>query len=300
MKPIKSFAELVAHLGKREARKRVAVVWAADDHTPQACAMALAHNIADFTFVGCKQHLQGQFKLDGEDAHVRYVDAESPVEAAARAVQLVRDGEADVLMKGLINTDDLLHAVLNKQTGILPRGNVLTHVAITQVPQLKRLLLFGDAAVIPYPTLEQRVAQVKYMTRMCSLLGIEEPRISLVHCTEKTNAKTFPFTADYTQLKQMAGNGDFGKVIIDGPLDLKTSLDRESLQEKGIDSPIDGEADVLLFPDIEAGNVFYKTITLFASAVTAGLLQGAQAPVVLSSRADSPECKFYSLAVASI
>lgn len=300
MNSIKSFSDLINHLNERESRKRIVVVWAADDHTTQACARALDCGFADFIFVGCKQYVESQLHGHADGAHVKFVDAGSPVDAAVKAVAMVRNDEADALMKGLINTDDLLHAVLNKQTGILPSGKVLTHITIADIPQYDRLLLFSDPAVIPYPTQEQRIEQIKYMATICSALGITQPKISLIHCTEKTNTKIFPFTADYAAIKEMAGEGKFGNVIVDGPLDLKTSCDLESMKEKNINSPIAGKADALIFPDIEAGNVFYKTITLFCGAQTAGLLQGTKAPVVLSSRADTPESKFYSLAIASI
>ena len=215
-------------------------------------------------------------------------------------MKMVREGRADILMKGLINTDNLLHVVLDKETGILPRGNVLTHITASQLPEYDKMLFFTDSAVIPYPTQEQRIQQIRYMVYVCHALGIEEPKISLIHCTEKVNEKYFPFTLGYKEIIKMAENGDFGRCIIDGPLDLKTSVSPESMRIKGINSPIGGEADALIFPDIEAANVFYKSITLFLGVETAGVLQGTMAPVVLPSRSDSKLCKFYSLALAAI
>ncbi len=297
---IKNFADMVQHLSEQTTRKRVAVVWAGDDHTPEACAMALEQGIVDIIFVGCQDKLEQNAKLTPFKANISYVDAADPDDAAARAVALVREGKADILMKGLINTDNLLRAVLNKETGILPKGRVLTHITTAEIPGYPRLLLFTDPAVIPYPNQEQRVEQVRYMTNMLHAIGVEEPKISLVHCTEKVNEKHFPFTVGYRELVEMAKNGEFGSCIIDGPLDVKTSCDLESMQAKGIESPIAGAADALVFPDIEAGNVFYKAITLFANASTAGILQGPLAPVVIASRADSSQSKFYSLATAAI
>ena len=174
------------------------------------------------------------------------------------------------------------------------------HVAMAEIPKYEKLLFFTDAAVIPVPTPTQRRQQIHYMNYVCHALGIEEPRISLIHCAEKVSAKAFPYTADYLDIIAEAQTGQFGRCIIDGPLDLKTSLDAVSLHEKGIHSVIDGQADALIFPDIVAGNVFYKTLTLFAYAKTAGVLQGTQCPCVVSSRADSPESKYYSLALAAI
>ena len=213
---------------------------------------------------------------------------------------MVRSGEADILMKGLINTDVLLRAILNRETGILRQGRVLTHIAMAEIPKYDKILFFTDAAVIPVPTQEQRRQQIGYVNYVCHALGIDEPRIALIHCAEKVSEKIFPYTKDYLSIIAEAQTGRFGRCIIDGPLDLKTSLDSVSLSEKGIHSVIDGQADALIFPDIVAGNVFYKTLTLFAYAKTAGVLQGTTAPCVVSSRSDSPESKFYSLALAAI
>ena len=299
MMSMNSFDQLVKHLKNNCMRKTVAVVWAADASTQHAVTMALADGFINATFVGCVEQLQGLEDLHPHQQHITYVDAESPDEAAAKAVALVRNGKADVLMKGLINTDNLLRAVLNKETGILPSGNVLTHVTVADIPAYERLLLFSDPAVIPYPTHEQRIKQVEYISGMCHKLGTADPRIALIHCSEKVNEKHFPHTAGYKEIAKMAQEGTFGQCVVDGPLDVKTSCCRESMATKGINSPIDGKADALIFPDIEAGNVFYKTITMWAGAQTAGLLQGTTAPVVVSSRSDSTQSKYYSVAVAA-
>ena len=158
---------------------------------------------------------------------------------------------------------------------------MLTHVAMAEIPKYEKLLFFTDAAVIPVPTEAQRRQQIHYVNYVCHALGIEEPRISLIHCAEKVSAKTFPYTVDYLEIIAEAQTG-------------------VSLREKGIRSVIDGQADALIFPDIVAGNVFYKTLTLFGYAKTAGVLQGTQCCCVLPSRADSPDSKYYSLALAAI
>ena len=217
-----------------------------------------------------------------------------------KAVELVRQGKADALMKGFVNTDVLLRAILNKEKGILPKGSVLTHITAAKIPSYPKLLFFTDPAVLPFPTHEQRMEQIKYVSNFCHAFNIEQPKISLIHCSEKPDGKHFPYTEGYLELKKMAAEGAFGNCIVDGPLDLKTSCSAEALADKKIDSPIGGEADAVIFPDIEAGNVFYKTITLFAGAETAAVLQGTQVPVVLASRGDTVESKFYSLALAAI
>ncbi len=270
--------DMVSFLQMRGDRKRVAVVCANDASTRYAVEK------------GCEMGFIEPVYIDGEDKD----------ECARRAVALCKSGKADILMKGLINTDNLLRAILNKENGILRPGRVLTHIAVAEIPKYEKLLFFTDAAVIPVPTKEQRRQQVEYIAYACHALGIEEPRISLIHCAEKVSEKTFPYTKDYLDIIAEAQTGRFGRCIIDGPLDLKTSLDAVSLREKGIHSIIDGQADALIFPDIVAGNVFYKTLTLFAYAKTAGVLQGTTCPCVVSSRADSPESKYYSLALAAI
>ncbi|MBO4814838.1 MAG: phosphate butyryltransferase [Muribaculaceae bacterium] len=299
MKTIKSFQDIISHLQSVEEKKTVAVVWAEDDVTRSAVLKGLEAGIITVTFVGCRQEIEADERLAQYKSQFTIIDATDRDDAAAKAVTEVREDRANVLMKGLLNTDNLLRAVLNKETGILPKGNVLTHVTVAEIPELNRLLLFTDAAVLPNPTVEQRIEQVKYVTKIAHALHIEEPKISLIHCSEKVDERHFPCTADYVQMKEKAAQGEFGKCIVDGPLDLKTSLCYESMHHKGINSPINGEADALLFPEIESGNVFYKTITLLCKAQTAGLLQGAKVPVVLPSRGDTIESKFYSLAVAS-
>ena len=278
MQSIKTLNDMIVFLQQRGDRKRVAVICANDASTRYAVEKG-----QEMGFI-----------------EPIYVNGDDKDECARRAVALCKNGEADILMKGLVNTDIVLRAILNKETGILRPGHVLTHIAMAEIPKYEKLLFFTDAAVIPIPTKEQRRQQVHYVNYVCHALGIEEPRISLIHCAEKVSEKTFPYTKDYLDIIALAQSGYFGRCIIDGPLDLKTSLDSVSLREQGIHSAIDGQADALIFPDIVAGNVFYKTLTLFGYAKTAGVLQGTQCCCVLPSRADSPESKYYSLALAAI
>ena len=279
MKTIKMFLELKELVRENAKTLRIAAVKPDDDATQAA--------------------LQ---QIEGEGlAEVVTISNDIPEEAAREAVALVRNGEADVLMKGLIGTDQLLRAVLNKETGVLPQGHVLTHIAAAERPAYQKLLFFTDAAVIPYPTHEQRIEQVRYASHVCRRLGIDEPRIALIHCAEH-GGKQFPFVDGYADIRQMAASGAFGQCLVDGPMDVKTACSLKALQAKHMTSPLNGEADVLVMPDIEAGNVFYKTLTLFAASKTAGMLCGAQCPVVVPSRGDSAEAKFNSilLALASI
>lgn len=280
-----------AHLAARGERRRVAVVWGADESTRHAVETAVSKGFAEAVFLGPEGPA-------GE--HMRSIPASDPDDAARKAVAMVRSGEADIIMKGLLNTDNLLRAVLSKTDGILRPGRVLTHVTVAEIPAYPKLLSFSDAAVIPVPTLEQRRAQVSELIETVRSLGVAEPRVALIHCSEKTDLRHFPVTGDYEMLRADAASGAWGPCIVDGPMDVKTACDCEAMLKKGLSSPIAGEADALLMPDIESGNVFYKTIHLFGSALTAGLLRGAEVPVVLPSRGDDPESKFYSLCLAAL
>ena len=278
METIKNFDELVQLLVNRGERKRVAVICPRDESTRKAISTPEAQKFLE----------------------VIPVDNDDPDLAAAEAVAMAREGKVDLVMKGLVNTDNLLRAVLNKETGILPKGNVLTHITCVQIPAYDKLIFCSDVAVIPRPTAEQREEQLKYALGLMRQFGIEEPRVGLINCTEKVNEKHFPFTVEYRDLVAKAQTGAFGPCIVDGPLDLKTCFSPEALHKKGINSPLEGRSDAVIFPDIQAGNVFYKTITAFCQAETAAMLCGTQVPVVLPSRGDSPHNKFLSLALAAM
>jgi len=294
MKAIENFEELISYLAGGMEPKRVAVVCPYDEGTQEAVQRAMDAGFIKPIFVGDPKLIGPAMK------EVTRLKATDEVDAATKAVQLVHEGMADVIMKGLLNTDDLLRAVLNKQTGILQEGRVLTHLACAELPEYDKLLFMSDVAVIPHPTEEQRKQQLKYLLRLCRSFGIKEPGVALVNCSEKVDERHFPHTAEYRRLVDEAGKGAFGACIVDGPLDLKTSLSGKALRKKGLRSPLRGHADALIFPDIQAGNVFYKTITLFCRATTAAVLAGPDVPVVLTSRADDPDSKFYSLALAVI
>lgn len=274
---ISDFAALAEHLRGQHRRRKVAIVCPNDPHSQYVMERARDEGVAEFLVF----------------------NSSVPGEAAREAVEAVRQGMADVLMKGKINTDDLLRAVLDKQHGLLSANSVLSHVTVAHIPACDKLLAFADAAVIPRPDLEQFDAITKYLVDVTRRIGTSAPKVALIHCTEKTNEK-FPHTLYYNTLKERARQGRYGNAIVDGPMDVKTALDRESGAIKGINSPVAGKADALVFPNIEAGNTFYKTITLLANATPAGMLCGTTAPVVVTSRADSGVSKYYSLALACL
>ena len=300
MEPIVDFKILPERLRQAAQVVTVAVASPADSHTEEVIERSIAEQFARFILVAnaAKADIARRLAADYPDK-VTLIVADDDDDAARHAVKEVREGRADVLMKGSLNTDNLLRAVLNKEWGILPKGRVLTHIAVAQIPAYHKLLFFTDAAVIPYPTHEQRVAQVAYLADMLHAFGIQRPRISLIHCAETVNDK-FPHTLGYGEICERAAKGEWGELVVDGPLDLRTSCDPVGLQLKGIQSPLEGDADAVVVPDIEVGNVLYKSLPLFAGAQMAGTLQGTLAPVVLPSRGDDLEAKFHSLALATM
>ena len=193
MTNIKNFNALSILLAERGVKKRIVVVNPDDESTLWALDKARRSGFCETIIID---------------------DDDRPT-AAQKAVQLVREGKADVLMKGFINTDVLLHAILNKEYGILEPGSVMTHITAASLPAYDKLIFFTDAAVIPYPTQEQRVQQVRYMVNLCHSFGIDVPRVSLIHSSEKVDARHFPYTEGYVEIKKMAQNGDFGHCIVD-------------------------------------------------------------------------------------
>ena len=299
MEPTVDFKALPQRLRSMAKCVTVAVACPADAHTEEVIERSISEEFAKFILVAVEQNAAVAERL-----HAKYPDRTAIIlatdvdDASRKAVAEVHQGRAQVLMKGTVNTDNLLRAVLNKECGLLEKGHVLTHIAVAEIPGLQRLLFFTDAAVIPYPTTEQFHAQLGYIADTYrSVTGNDCPRVALTHCTEKVSEK-FPLTLSYEELKKEAREGAFGNIEVDGPMDVKTACDAESGAIKGIASPVVGNADILIFPDIEAGNTFYKAITLFAKATVAGMLAGTTAPVVVTSRADTVESKFYSLATA--
>lgn len=300
MKERLDFDAMAKRLLQNGRRKRVAVAAPEDEHTGEVIGRCLNEGMADFVLFARREKAGKADELAAlSPGHVETVLTDTPEEAARMAVTAVREGRADVLMKGTLNTDVLLRAVLDKENGLLIPGHTLSHITAAHIPQYDKLVLFSDAAVIPRPDTEQFDAILRYALNVFRRLNGDEdtPRVALIHCTEKTSEK-FPHTLSYAELKRRAAEGRYGRTAIDGPMDVKTACDSESARIKGLTSDVTGKADILIFPNIEAANTFYKTITLFAGATTAGMLCGTVAPVVIASRSDSTEAKMGSLLLA--
>ena len=300
MKRISSFAELTAHLQSVNNRKRLAVANAVDSHTLDAVLMAVEKGIVEAFLIGDVAAIESPELFEHNPSpFIHIIDMPDVKQATLEAVRMVREGEADILMKGLVNTDIILRAILDKEKGLLPPGRVMTYNAALEIPGYHKLLFFSDPAVIPSPSLEQRTAMIKYAIASAHKFGIEQPKVALIHATEVANPKIH-YMQDYLDIMDAWRKGEFGDVIMDGPLDIFLALDKERGSIKNVPSPVLGDADVLIFPNFEAANVFYKGVSLFGGAEMGGLLQGPDKPVVMTSRSESVQSKFYSIAIACI
>ena len=300
MKRISSFAELTAHLQSVNNRKRLAVANAVDSHTLDAVLMAVEKGIVEAFLIGDVAAIESPELFEHNPSpFIHIIDMPDVKQATLEAVRMVREGEADILMKGLVNTDIILRAILDKEKGLLPPGRVMTYNAALEIPGYHKLLFFSDPAVIPSPSLEQRTAMIKYAIASAHKFGIEQPKVALIHATEVANPKIH-YMQDYLDIMDAWRKGEFGDVIMDGPLDIFLALNKERGSIKNVPSPVLGDADVLIFPNSEEANVFYKGVSLFGGAEMGGLLQGPDKPVVMTSRSESVQSKFYSIAIACI
>ena len=300
MKRISSFAELTAHLQSVNNRKRLAVANAVDSHTLDAVLMAVEKGIVEAFLIGDVAAIESPELFEHNPSpFIHIIDMPDVKQATLEAVRMVREDEADILMKGLVNTDIILRAILDKEKGLLPPGRVMTYNAALEIPGYHKLLFFSDPAVIPSPSLEQRTAMIKYAIASAHKFGIEQPKVALIHATEVANPKIH-YMQDYLDIMDAWRKGEFGDVIMDGPLDIFLALNKERGSIKNVPSPVLGDADVLIFPNFESANVFYKGVSLFGGAEMGGLLQGPDKPVVMTSRSESVQSKFYSIAIACI
>ena len=295
----KGFDALLAKISECSIKK-VAVANAQDDAVLEAVRAAKDKNIADAILVGDEDKIKdiaASKSINISDFEI--IDVKDMIEAARTAVKLVHDGKADMYMKGLIDTKDFLKSVLDKEVG-LRTGNPLSHVAVFEVEGYDRLLFLSDVAFIPYPTLEDKVGIIKNTVEVAQACGIECPKVAPVAAVEVVNPK-MPVTVEAAELTKMNEEGQITGCIVDGPLSLDLAIDPEAARHKGAtDRKIVGDADVILFPDIHAGNLVYKCLVHTANVKNGCILTGTKAPVILTSRSDEFETKVNSIALAAI
>ena len=297
---IRNFDELFEQV-RSKAKKRLVAAWAVDDHTVTAVGKAVQMGIVEGTLVGDKDKILAVCEAEGIDASIfTIIDNKDELKSIAQAVLMVRQGEGDILMKGLCSTDKYMRGILNKEAGLLPPKAVLSHVSVIENPNYHKLLVFGDMAVIPAPDFKQKVAITKYIVKTAKALGIERPKVAAIAATEQM-METMPACIEAALLAKMGDRGQIPGCTIDGPLALDVALSSEAAQIKKLRSEVAGDADCLLFPNIESANVFYKSNSQLCKGVRqAAMVAGAMAPCVLSSRADSIDTKLNSIAIAAL
>ena len=282
------------------SKKKVAVAVAEDAPVLEAVKAAKEQGIADAILVGNEakiREIAASLGMDLEGYEI--VNEEDNVQAALKAVSLVHDGKADMYMKGLIDTKNFLKSVLDKEVG-LRTGKPLSHVCVFEVKGMDHLLFLSDVAFMTYPTLEDKVAIIENTVKVCHACGIPNPKVAPLAAVEVVNPK-MPCTVEAQELTKMNEEGKITGCIVDGPLSMDMAIDAEAASHKGgTGRKIAGDADVLLFPDIHAGNLVYKTLTHLCEVKNGNILTGTEAPVILTSRSDSCETKLYSIALAAV
>jgi len=289
--------ERVLESGKK---RTIAIAWAHDSNTINALSKAVIEGFAEAIMIGIPDKIREVCVTNRVDPDIfEIVAADNEGIATEQAVRMVRYGDADVVMKGLISTDNYLKAVMDKQNGLMIPGNVLSYVGAIEIPSYHKLLFVSDPAVIPYPNLKQKVIIANYAIEMARKFGIVKPKIALVGASEKRSPH-FSYSADYSEMCKMAEAGEIADCIMDGPLDMFLSCDPKSPEVKGINTPVGGDADILIFPSLEACNPFYKGLMLFANGKLAGLLRGTTKPVILMSRNETEKSKYYCIALSCL
>lgn len=295
----KSFDDLLAKVSQC-SKKTVAVACAQDDAVLEAVKAAKEREIADAILVGNEAEIKTIARtLKMHINEYKIINVEDPVEAARTAVKLVHDGEADMYMKGLIDTKTFLKSVLDKEVG-LRTDKTLSHVCVFEIKGVDRLLFLSDVAFVPYPDLATKANIIKNTVEIAHACGVECPKVAPIAAVEVVNPK-MPCTVEADELTKMNENGEITGCIVDGPLSLDLAIEPQAAFHKGTtDRKIVGDADVLLFPDIHAGNITYKCLVHTAECKNGNILTGTSAPVILTSRSDEFEVKVNSIALAAI
>ncbi|MDE7069974.1 MAG: phosphate butyryltransferase [Alistipes sp.] len=297
---MKHLSEIVEE-ARKKGKKRLAVAYGQDSHTIAAVYAAYKEGLVEPILFGDPQIIEQVCKEENIDFNIFKVVAESnDVKCVKLAVNAVMTGEADVLMKGLVSTDKYMRGILNKEAGLFPPKGVLSHVAVIEMPNYPKLLTISDAAVIPQPDFKQKQTQVGYLARIANLLGIATPKIACIAPSEQLLPSVISST-EGALLAKMGDRGQLGNVIIDGPLSIDVALYKEVAEHKKVKgSSVAGDADCLLFPNIESGNIFFKAATHMSGGEIAAMVMGTKVPCVLTSRGDSSLTKLYSIALACL
>jgi phosphate butyryltransferase len=296
---IDNFEDLL-NFAKNQPIKRVVAVNGIDENTIEALNFAVELGFVKPVLTGSRAKIEETCKaLKIDISKYEILDAETWKEAADKAVELIHQGKADVLMKGMLSTDKFMKILLRKENALVSSKGTLCHMSVMQNPNYHKLLIFTDAGVIPYPDLQQKIQMTEYLIEAAHSMGIEHPKVAVIAPTEQIII-SIQSCMDGATIAKMNEHGQIEGGLVDGPMALDVAINREAAGLKGFTSPVAGDADCLLFPNIDAANVFYKTNSKLCNAQMAGIIAGAKVPAVVSSRGDSEKTKLYSIALASL
>lgn len=296
LKDFKAMEELVK---ANPVKKRIVLACAHDEHSLDAVHEAYREGIVTPVFVGKEDEIRkimDEENLDFGGAETIY-DVRDDIECAQKAVSLIREGEGDFLMKGRMQTADLLKQVVNKETG-LQVGKIMSHVGIFSIPNYDKLIVLTDGGMLVTPDADQKEKIINNAVETLHNIGYDEPKVAVLCAAEKLNAKA-PESVDAAELKERNVRGDIKGCVVEGPISYDIALSREIADFKGFKSPVAGEADILIMPNMAAGNILGKSWVLTAGGTMAGIIVGAKVPIVLTSRGATAEEKFYSIVFAA-
>jgi len=295
---IKSITELVQHSAKK-LDLTIAVAVAEDYHVLEAVHAACKQQNTKFLLVGNQEKIctiARELSVDLTDIEI--VHEPDVTKAAYKAVELVSGGRANVLMKGLVDTSILMKAVFDREIG-LRSGKKLSHLAVFEVPTYHKLLFITDAAINIAPDLDTKRQMIENAVTAVQKLGTQQPKVALLAAKEKVDEK-MPVTLEYAELVRLNRADELTGGYVDGPFSVDIAVSKEAGLTKGIDSPVSGEADILVGPDIEASNILYKSLAFLAKSKHGGVVLGVKAPIIMTSRADSSESKLIAIALSKL
>jgi len=295
---LKNFQELIARVQNSDSIKRVVVAAAHDEHTLEAVFRARKDKIVEPVLIGDKikiKEILKKLNIDFDDIGI--INADSDSESAEKAVKFVNENKADFIMKGKLQTADLLKAVVNKEKG-LRTGKVMSHIAFQEIPTYHKLVAITDGGMMTYPNLEEKKQIIENAVDVFKAFGYENPKVAVLCAVETVNPK-MPEAVDADLLKKMNLSGEIKDCIIEGPISYDLSMNSESAKLKGYESPVAGDADILIVPDIVSGNILGKSLIISAKATMAGIIVGAKVPIVLTSRGATSEEKYLSLVISA-
>lgn len=293
-----NFGQLTATVQDFTEQKKVAVVSAEDEHTLEAIFQACKENIIEPILIGNSKKISEHIRQLGETVpDTGIVHAETPVEAASLAVNLINKQEADFIMKGKIQTADLLRAVVDKENG-LRTGRLMSHVAFLEIPSYPKLFALSDAGMVLHPHLDEKKEIIENAVKLMLKMGYTEPKVAVMAAVETVNPK-MQETVDALRLKHMNQDGEIDHCFVEGPISYDLAVSQESARIKGYESPVTGDVDLMLVPTVVAGNLLAKSLIYSAGGKMAGVIVGAKVPIVLTSRGASTEEKFLSLVLSA-